>query len=157
MVWSANAQEPTKQETMDWITSKIEKYLLLETGRRTTASGRETYTTNSFNKYSEGVIFINSKNNYDSGNSYDNNIKIDLNNVDSVKIDEEKSAIVIKGKAVSFFSGEWHPFFVFFSKTYKSSEPIITFNSEPNLYERMIKAFQTLAKYNNAERPKEKF
>lgn len=154
---STLAQEPTKQETMDWIASKIEKYLVLETSWKATPSGKESNITNSFNKYSEGVIFINSKNNINGGNSYDHNIKIDLNNVNSVKIEEEYSAIVINGKAVSFFSGEWRPFFVFFSKTYESSEPIITFNSEPNLYERMYKAFQALAKFNNAEKPKEKF
>ena len=33
----------------------------------------------------------------------------------------------------------------------------LDFNSESDLFNRMVKAFQTLAKYNSANKPKEKF
>lgn len=185
---NTNAQEPTKQETMNWIASKFKAYSgnglskYEDQGIRTERTSKYI-----FKKYEPSVIEIA---NYEVLNAFSTKdskrfptfsfltiIKIDLLKITEVIVNE--SGVEIKGDKIfetkygmEEDKGEFH----YFGKTYSnnhdweySSEGAIIYSgkdknfsmvnisSEPNLKERMIKAFQTLAKHNNAERPKEKF
>lgn len=180
------AQEPTKQETMDWIASKMVTY-----GKHSYSNIYSKNTTQlgsftSVNKTSTGKV-VYSTNNYsvylhNTGNTVSMylTLTIDLSNVYSVEVIEKEGMrnMSILGSNIynrKLHSGEEqiekndnkaevYSRLMLNAPHYKDDDPenyftqsLIDFSAEADLFNRMYKAFQTLAKYNNAEKPKEKF
>ena len=164
------AQEPTKQETIDWIAGKF-----MDFGKTTfylASKDASTTTTRSF-KEREGnkiIIIVTDHTIFKSPSSTSisiSNESIDLSRVTNVKVDD-KGLFEIQGSNLTEYTYKDNrkeitsklvissPAFVYDGKSYPPSG-YIDFLAEPNLRERMIKAFENLAKFNNAEKPKEKY
>lgn len=145
-------KKPTKQETMDWIASKF-KNNIKEKGAE-------------FISHSKDVITIRTPIYYGKTEDY-SFYEIDLLKVTQViTVDDAQSEIFkIAGKelATTYKDSknkeiESTFYLIFYARSEKAVlHYVIDFGSESNLKERMIKAFQTLAEYNNAEKPKEAF
>ena len=184
---STYAQEHTKQETMDWIASKM-----VNNGKKSNFEAKTDWALRfcsftNVSRASNGKIvystddytYIFRKMNNDRFTNYAI-LTIDLSDVHSVEVIEKEGirSMKILGSNIYNF------------KTYKDKEAIvkndfieetasqlllnvpkyrddnpenyyeqslIDFSAEPDLFNRMYKALQTLAKLNNAEKPKEKF
>lgn len=140
------AQEPqekeaTKQQTMDWIADKIKKNL-----QRETRDGRDV----TFVSY-DGKVYVLSgvfKYNGDRGT-----LTVDLTKITAAKNTENGISLSGRGFAQLQMSGyTTKP-----SNALSIPNDYIAWRNEPNLRKKMVKAFQTLAEYNNAEKPKEMF
>jgi hypothetical protein len=198
------AQEPTKQETMDWIAGKFRKY--------------QNGSLSEFEKYDEvrermreGKIFlVNFINNeltfeiHEKCEIYNNNTKssweketisfqkINLSNITEISNttkDGVPYGLALKGNSIFserrisrmisensdkplnidfkgnkyYLESDWtNSNSCYFYKFYKNNEnrefmSLISLDSEPDIEERMIKAFNALAKFNKSEGPKEKY
>jgi hypothetical protein len=86
--------------------------------------------------------------------------KINLNEINNVTF-INNFAIILNGKNIlQEKSGDdesisENTFYILFPD--EKHNGIIDFSSEPNLFDRMVKALSLLAKYNNSEKPNEKF
>lgn len=181
------AQEPTKQETMDWIAGKMvnngkKSYFEVKSdwSIRYCSFTNVSYASNGQIIYStDDYTYILRKMNNDRFTEYAI-LVIDLSNVHSVEVIEKegiRSLKILGSNIYNFktyrnkeaivkndFSVETYSELSLNAPRYRDDNPesyfsqsLIDFSAEPDLFNRMYKAFQTLAKINNSEKPKEKF
>ena len=150
-IQNTSAQEPTKQETMDWIASKFKTNLsngtFMHFGERNL-----TFFYFKFIDYNyKGIITFNNESN-DRTTIESNKEIIDFNKITNIEIYSNFLKITgLDGNDLLLESEG--------SGDNKTSYRIIDWkaNGEVDLRNRMIKAFQLLIKYNNENKPKEKF
>jgi hypothetical protein len=154
--------QPTKQETMDWIAGKfqnnnINKYQVINNG----ADEPWFESLYFFVSYEKNIITICDKTHFLGTNRIILKIqKINLNEINNVTF-INNFAIILNGKNIlQEKSGDdesisENTFYILFPD--EKHNGIIDFSSEPNLFDRMVKALSLLAKYNNSEKPNEKF
>ncbi len=150
--------KPTKQETMDWIGNKF-------TGCTGTLSSETKFLYSFQNEYNNGVITINATS-LNKLNEYV--LYIDLTKLNKCEYIINDDGYEVKISGISGFgyfkdaerkvSQNEATIFGIYKRSYgKMTGGFIDENCEIDLKKRLIKAFQTLAEYNNLEKPKEKF
>ena len=165
---STYAQEPTKQETMDWIASKfrdnINKSFSYSYFKIQGVGLNNTYK---FNFYSSGIISwtmvtATKTSSSESPQINSTNYKIDLNGLSNIETTPYHLDLFFKN-GYSTYSYNNDNFkesslIQIFEKSNSdvrvSDESVIDWKSEPDLYNRFTKALQLLLKYNV---PKQKF
>ncbi|MBE7516060.1 MAG: hypothetical protein HS105_05560 [Chloracidobacterium sp.] len=148
----AQEKKPTKQETMDWIADKMK---LIQ--------GSYTWERTHY-EYKSGTVHFCLKYRMPWGDVLQECFDISLQNVLEISpryYNKSESGFIVSGKDVICQNSGCHSKFYSWSNSSSKEQlarfAITDFSSEPNLEERMFKAFQTLAEYNNAEKPKETF
>ncbi len=148
--------KPTKQETMDWIAGKFKAHINDSKYAGVTQHNTWSYQ---FIKYDGKIInYLENQLSDNDGKSQRTYYAIDLTKVTAI-VSSSENRIQIQGKDAGCYNqkedssdkrcGVIDLLFV----DAKYQWVLIKFDDEPNLKERMIKAFQTLAEYNLAEKP----
>lgn len=161
---STEAQEPTKQETMDWIGSKFRGNMSKSTDFIThKGMERINYFTYKFSSYSSGIVSWSSVMKYTDKNGSEQEdhrtYKIDLNGLSNIKVDPGMLDLYFKEgySEITTDNKSKKPITVYkqydsdFTRVYIS---LIDLYSEPDLYNRFVKALNVLVSYNS---PKQKF
>lgn len=154
----AQEVKPTKQETMDWIGNKF-------TGCTGSLSTDKKFLHSFQNEYNNGAITINATS---SDKLYDFVFYIDLTKLNKCEYVINDDGYEVKISGISGFgyykdaekkiSQNEITIFGIYKRTYgKVTGGFINENCELDLKKRLITAFQTLAEYNNLEKPNEKF
>ena len=151
-IQNTNAQEPTKQETMDWIVAKIKKYI--------NKDGSTIYF--SFGKIiTEKYNFISQSNDkiefdYLINDDYKERTVIFLNKITSITSYE--GAVIIYGDFIgNNIKTERLVIFNNMGGTHRGHWQFLNFENEEDLLNRFIKAIKLLAKYNTQSDKTEKF
>lgn len=152
--------KPTKQETMDWIAGKFKTHI-----NDSKYAGVTEYKTWSYQfiKYDGKIIsYIENELSNSNGKLQKTYFAVDLTKVTAI-VSNNENRIQIQGKDAGCYyqkddssDKECGVIDLLFVND-KYQWVLIKFDDEPNLKERMIKAFQTLVEYNLAEKPKEAF
>ena len=184
------AQEPTKQETIDWIVSKFKAYgsnaTYVSSGKFLDADKlwSDVFQYTKVEVVGGSIIKYTCEDVKSTTYRYHESVMLlDFSEINQAEIYEQEGfkSIALKGPNI-FKKFDYEQTFIndksglslknqiISSQTkinvpkYPSYKPegwysinYIDFSSEPELFNRLLKAFQTLAKYNNANKPKEKF